>query len=89
MNSFHSQYLEARYRYENYLREAENDRLVQLARLARKNQPRAESMMAKYFLWLGRYMTRWGSQLINRYGSGQIDHGSVLRDPAQPSINCG
>lgn len=89
MNSFHSQYSEARYRYEKYLREAENDRLVQLARQARNNQSYTETRMAKYFLWLARYMIQWGSWLINRYERGQIDIGTVLHDPVQPSANCG
>ncbi len=75
----------ARYRYEKYLREADHERLV---RLVLKNQPSSETVRARFLLWLGQRLTSWGTRLLERYRTDQVNSGRMLGDSIQSSNGC-
>ena len=54
-------------RYDDFLREAEKDRLIALALAYRQPQPR---LHCRVLSWLGRRMIAWGTNLQKRYSTG-------------------
>jgi len=54
-------------RYADFLRQAEKDRLINLALANRLPKPR---LYRRALIWLGRRMIAWGMNLQKRYGAG-------------------
>ncbi len=55
----------ARYKRDKWLHEAEQDRLVQLARAARRKRGRSS---VQALTWLGQRLITWGQELQRRSG---------------------
>lgn len=85
MNNLNHELPELRYRYENYLREAEHERLV---RLARQNQPGAATVSVRLLLWLGHHMSAWGALLEKRFKSERVNSNNLPNNPIQSSNGC-
>ncbi|HWQ82923.1 MAG TPA: hypothetical protein VN363_00060 [Anaerolineales bacterium] len=82
---------EARYRYENYLKEADHERLAHEARLnylTHPNRPFSNTIPTRLLVWLGKHMTVWGAFLVERYDPGRVNSNRQLNHNIQTTHGC-